>query len=354
MTFHRLTASCMFLVAASFAAACKSPPKIQDPALKQPEAQQKPGQPAPVAATPVPAKVEPPKPGEILNRVRYVVGDESITEMDLEQMRKNLLRMGRPVRNLQEDAVKELIRRAIVENEARTESVIVSDQKIENEVNRAKENVGIKDETRFRQALEAETGMPYALWVENLRYDLMKQQLIQIKISVPPPSADEMKRFYYQNAAKSGLEVRYREIILQPRNTSIEEESRISNLARQIGERSRGNAQAFGELARTTPDNVSPLKLYGGLADYTSLAEVASTDRVSAGILSGMMPGQTSIPFRDARGRYVVFYMEDRRPVSYEKLEDRIRQKLFYEKAEQAFEEWIEKKKKEIAITEIN
>ena len=325
----------------------KDPAKTEPSQPAKPETAKPPGQPA-VAVKPGT------RPGEVLNRIRFIVGEEAITDMDIEAMRKNLLRMGKPVRNLQEDAIKELIRRALVENEAKAESIIVSEQRVENEVTRAKENAGVRDDARFRQGIEAETGMPYSLWLENLRYDLIKQQLIQIKISVPPPTQEELRRFYGQNAARSGQEVRYREIVLQPQNQSIEEEARISNLARQIVQRSGGNATAFGELARTTPDNVSPLKMYSGMQDYISLTEVANFDRISAGVLSTLGPGQTSIPFRDARGRYVVFLMEGRRPVSFEKIEDRIRQKLFFDKAEQAFEEWIEKKRKETAITAID
>ncbi|MCE9599736.1 MAG: SurA N-terminal domain-containing protein [Spirochaetia bacterium] len=292
--------------------------------------------------------------GEALNRVRIIVGEEPITEMDIEQMKKNMLRMGKPIRNLQEDAVNELIRRAIVENEARNESIIVSETRIENEVNRAKDNAGVRDEARFKAMVEQDSGMPYSLWVDSLKYDLMKQQLIQIKISVPQPSSEELKRYYAQNAGRAGMEVRYREIVLQPQNGTLEEEARISQLARQIAERSRGSVQAFADLARSTPDNVSPAKMYGGQLDYASLSEVAANDRITAGVLSNLGVGQVSSPYRDTRGRYVLLMLEDRRPVAFDKIEDRIRQRMFFEKAEQAFEEWVVKQRKETAITRLD
>ncbi|MBL8022346.1 MAG: hypothetical protein JNM27_21900 [Leptospirales bacterium] len=292
--------------------------------------------------------------GEVLNRVRIIVGEEPITEMDIQQMKKNLLRMGRPIRNLDEDAINELIRRAIVENEARAESIIISEARIETEVNRARDNSGIRDEARFKAMVEQDSGMPYSLWVDGLKYDLIKQQLIQIKISVPQPSPEELKRYYAQNAGRAGMEVRYREIVLQPQNGTLEEEARISQLARQIAERSRGSVQAFGELARTTPDNVSPAKIYGGQLDYASLSEVAASDRITAGVLSNLGVGQVSAPYRDTRGRYVLLMLEDRRPVAFDKIEDRIRQRMFFEKAEQAFEDWVVKQRKETAITRLD
>lgn len=310
-----------------------------------------PGPAVPAPAAPQAAPKEEKKSGESLNRVRYIVGDEPITDMDIETMKKNLLRMGRPFGNLHQEAVNELIRRALVESEARLESILVTDQKIENEVNRAKESAGIRDDARFRTQVEQETGMPYALWLENMRYDLIKQQLIQIKITVPQPTEEEMKRFYGQNAGRAGLEVRYREIVLAPRDGSLEEEARISRLAGEIAMKSRGNPQIFGELARTTPDNVSALRIYGGSQDYISMSELAALDRITAGILSTLGPGQLSQAFRDSRGRYVLLLVEGKRPVSFDKVEDRIRQRLYFEKAEQAFVEWIDKKRKNTAVT---
>jgi putative peptidyl-prolyl cis-trans isomerase len=331
------------LAAAFLLSACQSGKPAANPAPAP--------APAPAPQKPAPAAPAAAKTGELLNRVRYIIGDEPITELDIEVMKKNLLRMGRQARNLHEEAVNELIRRALVESEARAESILVTDQKIENEVARAKENAGIKDDARFRATVEQETGMPFALWLEGLRYDLIKQQLIQIKITVPQPSEEEMKRYYAQNAARAGMEVRYREIILAPRDGSIAEEARISRLAGEIAQKSRGNPQIFGELARTTPDNVSPLRIYGGSQDYIPVSELAALDRITAGILSTLGPGQLSQAFRDSRGRYVLLLVEGKRPVSFEKVEDRVRQRLYFEKAEQAFVEWIEKKRKNTAVT---
>jgi putative peptidyl-prolyl cis-trans isomerase len=331
------------LAAAFLLSACQSGKPAANPAPAP--------APAPAPQKPAPAAPAAAKTGELLNRVRYIIGDEPITELDIEVMKKNLLRMGRQARNLHEEAVNELIRRALVESEARAESILVTDQKIENEVARAKENAGIKDDARFRATVEQETGMPFALWLEGLRYDLIKQQLIQIKITVPQPSEEEMKRYYAQNAARAGMEVRYREIILAPRDGSIAEEARISRLAGEIAQKSRGNPQIFGELARTTPDNVSPLRIYGGSQDYIPVSELAALDRITAGILSTLGPGQLSQAFRDSRGRYVLLLVEGKRPVSFDKVEDRVRQRLYFEKAEQAFVEWIEKKRKNTAVT---
>ncbi len=292
----------------------------------------------------------------VVNRIRYIAGDSAITELDI-KTRMNHIRASRiplpPGKNsLEKAAVDELITMAIVDREAAKESIIISDSRIDNEIRFKMEVTGTSDMDRFKKDVEKETGLTFDEWKEYMRFQLKKRQLIQISLSVPPPDDDEIKSFYNKNKTQIGAEIAWREIILRPRDASISEESRISGLAKKIyGEVSR-NPAAFGDAARNSSDNVSTAKMAGGYRSHTPIHEIAARDQMLAGMLYNMRPGSVSTVFRDSQGRYVIVKLEDKRPVPIEKVEDNIRNRLFYEKLEKSFDQWIEQRKSEMAVTE--
>ncbi len=289
--------------------------------------------------------------GEIVNRVLYVVGDIPITVMDIEMEMARIRSSRKPVRgSLRKVAVDRLMERAIVDLVAREESVIISDERVENTIQRRKDVMGIQDDARFRAAVERETGIAYDLWLDDLRYQIKKRSIIQIAVSVPQPEESEIEAFYHRNKARVGLEVKFREIILRPRSSSIQEEQRIAGLAREIHGKVRSDPSLFPRLARTTPDNISPLRSAGGLQAYLPISEVASRSQHIAGMLFNLSPGQISQVFRDRNNNYVLLKLEGKRPVPFYKVHDMIQQILYIQKEDESFDKWIEQKRKEISI----
>lgn len=291
--------------------------------------------------------------GQILNRVVLVVGDVAVTDMDMEYARKSVVKMAnvRPIRNgVEQAAIDLLIERAILEMEAKNESIIVSDQRIANEIQKKMDLMGLKTEMEFKRMAERETGIPYETWIEEMRYGMIKRQLIQVKISVPQADRAEIEAFYQKNRGRVGNEVQYREIAFFPKNSSIDEEARIQQLANQVYNQVRGSSGAFANLAKTHPENISSLRVYGGLSDFVAVSDIAQSDRILAGMLDNLGPGATSPVFRDERGRYVVIRVESKRPMAFDKIAPMIRDRLYMEKEEKAFTDWLEKRKKEVAI----
>lgn len=287
----------------------------------------------------------------IVNRVRIVVGEEAITDLDLRQAGDKLRRANRLRGRSPEAAAADfLIERAIVEMEARRESILVSEERMQNEMKRRMQFAGIVREEDFRVRVERESGLPWDVWQDDLRYEIIKRQLIQVKITVPQASEAEIEQFYRRNRERVGFEVRYREIIFAPRDSSIAEESRVSQQASAAYNRAASAPGSFGALAQTIEGNVSPLRTVGGLNDYVGIQDLAERDQNLAGILFNTAPGSVSRPFRDARGRYVIIMVEARRPVPLEKIRDLIRDRLYFEKEGEAFEEWIARRKREVAV----
>jgi putative peptidyl-prolyl cis-trans isomerase len=294
------------------------------------------------------------KPVVVVNKVRFIVGESAVTELDIRNRMNHIRASKAPLgkMTLEKAAISELITIAIVDREAAKESVIISDSRIDNEIRQRMELAGITDMDRFKKDVEKETGLSFSDWKEYMRYQLKKRQLIQISIAVPPPEDREVKAFYNKNKAQIGVEIAYREIILRPRDGSIAEESRVSSLAKNLQSQISRNPGQFGEIAKTTPDNVSPLKSAGGYRTATPIHEIAARDRMLAGMLYNMRVKTVSSVFRDSMNRYMIVLVEEKRPVSLEKVEDNIRNRLYYEKLEKSFDSWVEKKKTEIHVTE--
>ncbi len=288
--------------------------------------------------------------GEAVNRVRYVVGEVAITEVDIQKMAEILRQTREGGPNPERKAVDVLVERAIVNMEAERESIIVSAERMENEIRRRQLASGAETLEDFRKNVERQTGASFEAWVDQLRFEIIKRQLIQIKLTVEQPGEDEVEKFYRQHRSQVGIEVRYREMIFVPRSGSIEEEARVSRLAQQAHDRVRSNPSSFGDIARSIPENVSPLRGLGGLQDYIPIQSVAERDVTLAGVLFNASPGMTPRPFRISGNRYMVVRVEGKRPVPLSRVRDQIRQRLYFDKENEAFEKWMAKRRKEIAI----
>ncbi|MBX7056896.1 MAG: peptidyl-prolyl cis-trans isomerase [Leptospirales bacterium] len=296
-------------------------------------------------------ELSPPPGSAIVNRVRIVVGQEAITDLDLRVAADKLRRANRLRGRSPEAAAADfLIERAIVEIEARQESILVSEERMQTEVRRRMQFAGVLNEEDFHKRVERESGLPWDVWYDDLRFEIIKRQLIQVKITVPQATDSEIEQFYRRNRERVGFEVRYREMIFAPRDGSIAEESRIAQLAGDAYNRAAGAPANFGTLAQSIEGNVSPLRAIGGLHDFAGIQEIAESDQNVAGILFNTPVGSVSRPFRDARGRYTIVKVEARRPIPLDKIRDLIRDRLYFEKEGEAFEEWIARRKREVAV----
>ena len=290
--------------------------------------------------------------GKIINRVKYVVGNIPITHLDIEEMKTRMKYLNRrkPKRD-RKKPIDELITRAIVYLEARKESLMVTDLRIENEIQKRKDASGISDEREFREMLEKQSGMPYRIWLDEMPYQILKRQLMQLKVSVTPPTEAEMKSFYRKNRKKVGMEAAWREMVFRPRNRA--DERRISRVANKVYRQVRRNPRKFVKIARTHPENRSRRRRYGGYYGYTPFHKIFRRSQQLAGALFQLRKGQVSPVFVDSRKRYNIVMLVGRRATPYKKIRYVILQRIAMKKVEDGFLKWIEKKRKEIVIIEI-
>lgn len=286
--------------------------------------------------------------GERINSVRLLVGTRPITDIDYEDG-SALVKLFRRGRATPKEVENFLIEKSIVDQVAEEESIVISDERIDNEIKRRMEMAKETEEEAFRERIERETQVPFRLWKESLRYQMLRQQILQIKVTIPQPDEKEIEKFYKENAHRVGVELLFREIVF-PVAPTIAAEREIDRRARQVHSQVSANPASFGDVARSLPENVSPFKAGGGIRLWIPIDELAREDRILAGVLYNLSRGAVSPVFRDSTNRYRIVLLEGRRPVSLEKIREMIRMQLFYAKADESFERWIEERKRNLVI----
>ncbi len=290
-------------------------------------------------------------PGVIVNQGRYKIASSIITDQDIQNMQTKLRALGQK-RNLKQKAIEALIERALVKKAAHHYAVVVSDARIENEIEKQSVEQGL-NRAAFQKKVELEFGLPFPTWSEELRYRLVKSQLIQFVLHVSPPTEKEIRSFYRKNRRRIGLEFRYREIILIPKNTSIKEERRISKLASSLHKRLSANPKAFATIARSASANASPYKRRGGLRPYQSVYEIAFHNPILASVLHNHPLKKIARPFRDSLNRYMIIQVQARRPLAFKRARPMIARQIYAKKQEKKFQEWLAEQKKQQIIQKI-
>ncbi|MCX7999563.1 MAG: peptidyl-prolyl cis-trans isomerase, partial [Leptospiraceae bacterium] len=168
------------------------------------------------------------------------------------------------------------------------------------------------------------------------------------RVPVKTGSEAEIKAWYQKNKERVGYEVKFREIVLIPRNSSFAEEERVSNEIMQIEKEIRKDASSFNLIA-AGPRNQSSLR--GGSSDWTPIAEIYQKSRIFATYLMTVREGGISTVFRDEKNRYCIVKLEGKRITPLESIRRFVQEIIQREKMESSFDEWVMERRKEIPIS---
>lgn len=289
---------------------------------------------------------------ETINKVYAVVGKKSITELDYEKGEEKFNKLFKnsksPYRGSHKTQVLDfLISKAVIEITAEEETITVNEKRVESEIDKIMENSGNQDRASFEKFISEKTGLPFEVWVSELPYQIMKNQLMQVRVPVKSPSEEEIQKWYQLNKAKVGFEFKYKEIVISPRNNSMEEETRILNEIKLIQKEIRKDGNLFNLIA-SSPRNNSIHK--NGNIEWTPIGDIYKNNKFIANYLMQIEPGTVSEVFRDERNRYCIIKSEGKRNTPIELLRRYIQQILQGEKVEESFEEWIRERRKELTI----
>ncbi|WP_246051890.1 putative peptidyl-prolyl cis-trans isomerase [Leptospira idonii] len=285
-------------------------------------------------------------PYESINQVIAIVGTRSISQIEYEdgvERYKSLSRFVPAYRkkgSLHSQVLDFLIDRAIVDIAADEESIQVNEKRIEAEIQKRMEAQGITDIEQFKRTVQQQFGLPYNLWLEDLPYQIKKGQLLQVKVSPPLPSEQEVVSWYNKNKSKVGFEFKFRELIISPANSSIDEETRVFQELNDIRTKSIKDPSFF-KLVASGPRNESRNKASGGLVNWIPSFELFKSQPTTASVLSQVQQGKVSEVFRDDRKRYCLVFVEGIRPTPLDAVRKGIQGLLFRDKEQSSFEDWV-------------
>ena len=287
-----------------------------------------------------------------LNKIYAVVGKKSITEIDFEKGEDRYKKLFKTAKSPYKGSYKTqvldfLISRAVIEITADEETITVNEKRVEAEIDKIMENSGHSDRAIFEKYISDRAGIPFDVWVAELPYQIMKNQLMQVRVPVKPPSEEEIQKWYANNKTKMGFEFKFREIAIVPRTGSIDEETRVLNEIKAIHKEIKKDKNAF-TLISSGPRNNSNLR--SGFMDWTPVSEIYKSNKFIANYLMQIEPGTTSDVFRDEKNRYCLIKSEGKRSTPIENIRRYIQQILQGEKVEESFDEWVRERRKELSI----
>jgi len=193
--------------------------------------------------------------------------------------------------------------------------------------------------------LEGRVHLGFKEYFEEVRSQIMREQVMSIAIGVSPPSKEEAMDWHRKNRNKLGDEVWVKHILIRPAGSSFTAERDTNEKLNSLREKIMAG-ESFEKLARTySQDPESAAR--GGDLGWKMLAEM---DPYFAGYVNNIhAAGQISQVFKSSQGYHIVKLMA-RRPITYEKVERLIMYKLYNESMFQQFKKWVLKRKKESEI----
>ncbi len=169
---------------------------------------------------------------------------------------------------------------AIVEQTAKKESIIVSPEKINNQITKIMERMDIKSIESFKKEIERSEKISFEEYKEEMKKSIMTEQIMQIVISMTPPSLKEAQDWYKGNKEKMGYEVNIQHIMINLKNESYAENKRVNKIADDLLNKIR-NGQSFEITAKEYSEDAAT-KNTGGSMGWIALSNLAKKDYILA------------------------------------------------------------------------
>jgi len=272
---------------------------------------------------------------ETINKIVAVVGDEFLTLYDLEEMCKPYFEkfVNPDLPSEEKEKIKNQIRREILKGwieesvlkiEAQKYGLTVTDEELERVIKIDIDAVG--GEEKFKEYLKKQ-GMSYEEYKEKLRDKLLKIKFVQIQVRGKVFITDDELKKAYDEAIKN-YEKTPKYIL------SILIISGDENFASSIHEQIL-KGKSFEDVYRDYPKNLQFIK-----------EETFKKDELASEILEKLKtiaPGEVTPVIKIGDQFYIIrlLKIEEGTPPSFEKMKEKLYQKLFEVKAQKFLEKWI-------------
>ena len=286
---------------------------------------------------------------ELYDRVIAVVNEVPIIESEVElkfDRLKKLKKIKEKKYTFEKSRVLDkFIENSLVQQTAENESIIVSDKKINNHMQKIMKSMNIPSLKEFRKKIEDKEKMSFNEYKEDLRASLITEQVMSIAIGVSPPSGKDAREWHKKNKKKLGFQVNIKHILIRPKNKTFAEEKRVNKLIAQIRKKIV-SGKPFEEIAKKYSEDPRSAK-NGGNLGWINISEL---DPYFAGQVAKMRKvGQLSQIIKSNFGYHIVQYF-GKRDVPYNAVANKILNLLYQQKMMEQFKKWVTARKKESEI----
>ncbi len=237
------------------------------------------------------------------------------------------------------------IENAIVIQKANEESIIISDAKIDNQIEKMMKSSNIDNLKDFKKSIEVREKLSFEEYKKDLRVSLIKQQVISIAIGVSPPTKQEALEWYRKYKSKLGYQVNMKHILLRPKNKTFAEEKKVNKRVKNLRKRIV-SGESFESLARRYSEDPTTAKKGGDLG-WVLLAEL---DPIIAGYVFRMnKKGQISQVIKSRYGYHILKFL-GKRVTPFDSVRNKILNLLFQVKMSKQFKKWVSQKKRQSDI----
>lgn len=286
---------------------------------------------------------------EHYDRVIAVVNDTPIIESEVFRQFDRLKKMKKISKKKYSyelsRIIDKFIENAIVVQKADEESIIVSDAKVDNQIEKMMKSSNFDNIQDFKKSIEVREKLSFEEYKKELKISIIKQQVISIAIGVSPPTKKEALEWYSKYKSKLGYQVNMKHILLRPKNKTFTEEKRVNKTIKDLRNRIV-SGESFESLARRYSEDPTTAKKGGDLG-WVLLAEL---DPVIAGHVFRMnRRGQISRVIKSRYGYHIVKFL-GKRVTPFDSVRNKILNLLFQVKVGRQFKKWVSQKKRQSDI----
>ncbi len=290
---------------------------------------------------------------EVYDRIIATVNEAPIIESEIMSKFNRLLKVKKIPKKKRPYKMSRLldmsIETALIIETAASESIIVSDEKVDNHIKKIMTRMNINSLKKFRKKIESKEKIPFDEYREELRRTLMTQDVISIAIGVSPPSSKEAKEYYKKNKKKVGFEVNIQHILIKLKKDTFSENKKVNKEINALYKKIR-KGERFGDIAREFSEDPFSKNNKGKLG-WVALSNIAREDLIYANnIYKKFIIDKAKIGIIKSGKGYHIVKLNGKRPTSFEAARDEIFNVLYQQKQAEQFKKWVYQKRLESDI----
>jgi len=290
------------------------------------------------------SKLPNPPKGEVIDRVAAVVNGRPVIESEVLARFDLLKKSKNPTKDLDRNRVLDfLINEKIVEQTAEDQAIQVTDVRIDNEIAEMMKRTNITDKAIFLKKIETEQGITPEMLRIQIRQQFLNEQLMIYSVDFTAVTKKEVREMYDKNKDRPDfIQLNMKHILIRPKSSGFADEKAANEKIRELLSRVQSGA-SFEDVARKeSQDPGSAVK--GGDLGWASLPDL--DPYFASQVLQYYRKGTVSPIIKSSFGYHIVKFI-DKRVVPFEEIESRLSSMLSYQRRNEEFVKWLERKRAE-------